>query len=170
MVMLDKNKEELEQIMGEYQRDIDALRLKRETESEAQQLFKDNFEELKHRVVWPTLVDIGNELTQYGHDFHVSEEEEYTDGAANYHPAGITFSIYPATLDAYFKRPESAPYIAFTADPYARKVKIMVSTMMPGEGGVIGQHGVFDLQEITTDLVERETIEVLKHIPIFHKS
>lgn len=167
--MLDQSKKELDKIMRAYQEDLEGMRVENETEKAAQKKFRDDFEQLKHKVIWPAVVDVGNALTEYGHDFHVSEEEEYTDGTAVFHPASITMNIYPATLEKYFKKPESTPYISFVADSYAKRVKIVVSTMMPNEGGIVGDHGVYNMEQITPDFVEKEIVVVLKNIPVFHQ-
>jgi hypothetical protein len=148
----------------------EGLKKERERQKMEQEAFLAEFNRLKHDVIWPVIVDIGNELTKYGHDFHVSEEKEYTDAVASYHPSSITFNLYPLVTGKTFKRPESTPYVSFVADRYAQKVLIMVSTMMPGQGGVIGQHGSYDIEKITTDFVEKEIIEVLKNSLILHKS
>jgi len=166
--MLEANKQELSKLMNLYQGDQSGLVAKKEAEKSAQALFIKDFEKLKHEIIWPVIVDVGNELTEYGNDYHVSEEKEYVDATASFHPANMTFNIYPAKLTEEFRKPESAPYISFVANNYAKKVGIMVSTMMPGEGGSIGSHGEYNLAQITKEFVESELVNVLKNTLIFH--
>jgi len=128
-----------------------------------QEEFHAVFEKLKKEIIWPEIVEIGNVLTGYGHDFHVAEENEYTDATAQYHPASLVFYLYPSTLKAEFKKPGSCPYIAFTANTYAKKIALTVSTMIPGEGGSVGSHGEYTPDQITKEMVEKEIIAVLKN-------
>lgn len=162
-MMQEKTKDELKGLIEMYNRDLAGLEQKRQEERNRQQEFGQSFEELKSKVIWPVFVEVGNELTNYNHDFHVTEEKEYTDATAQYHPASITFNVYPANLNKADRRPESTPYVSFVADPYAGRVKILVSTMMPGAGGVVGEHGNFEIEKITPDFVEKEMVEVLKN-------
>lgn len=155
--------------MSRYSEDLAGLKSKKEEIKTAQEHFMAEFRRLQKEIIWPVLVDVGNQLNAYHHDYHVTQEDEYVDATASYRPASITFNIYPATVDRTFYKPESTPYISFVANPYAQKVEIMVSTLMPNEGGVIGLHGSFDLSEITKESVEREIVIVLKNTLIFHK-
>ncbi|MCL5410581.1 MAG: hypothetical protein M1324_01855 [Patescibacteria group bacterium] len=166
--MLEENRQELGELMNLYQSDEEGLRAKKEAEKLAQTKFSTDFEKLKHDIIWPAIVDVGNELIRFGHDFHVTEEREYVDAVASFHPAHMTLNIYPSSLEGEFRKPESAPYISFIANSYAKKVGIMVSTMMPGEGGSIGSHGEYEPEKITRDFVEKELINVLKNTLIFH--
>jgi hypothetical protein len=155
-------------LMGLYQNDQAGLAAKREAEKAAQAQFSVSFEKLKHEIIWPVIVDIGNELSNYKHDFHVSEEKEFVDSIAAFHPANMTLNIFPSRMRDEFKKPDSAPYISFIANNYAKKVGIMVSTMMPGEGGSIGSHGEYDPNEITKEFVENEIINILKNTLFIH--
>lgn len=166
--MLEQTKAELSKLMGLYQNDQAGLLAKKEEEKIAQIQFRENFEKLKHEIIWPVIVDIGNELTKYGHDYHVSEEKEFVDSIASFHPAHMTLNIYPSNLKVEFKKPESAPYISFVANNYAKKIGITVSAMMPGEGGSIGSHGEYDPEQITKEFVEKEIINVLKNTLFLH--
>ena len=168
--MLQGIRDELSQLMGLYQNDQTGLLAKKEAEKQSQIKFSQDFEELKHKIIWPAIVEVGNELTKYGHDYHVSEEKEFVDAIATFHPAHMTLNIYPASLKEEFKKPESAPYISFVADNYAKKVSIMVSTMMPGEGGSVGSHGDCDPSQITKDFVENEIMNVLKNTLFLHNN
>ena len=168
--MLAENKKELDNIMNRFSNDFDGLKFKKEQERQEQQEFMREFGRLKKDVIWPAIADIGNQLTEYKNDFHVSEEDEYLDATANFSPASITLNIYPAFIDKALYKPESTPYISFVANKYGRKIGIMVSTMMPHEGGVIGSHGEFDTTEITPEFVEREIIEVLKNTLFLHNT
>jgi len=167
--MLEQNQKELDGLMSKYQGDLSGLQQKRTEVQEAQAAFMAEFKRLKKEVIWPTLVDIGNYLNKFGHDYHIEEHDEYTDATAHFSPSSLTFNIYPATLDRASYQPDCTPYISFGANRYAGKIGIMVSTMMPGKGGVIGSHGEYDLSAITKELVENEVTAVLKNSLIFHK-
>ncbi|OQA04201.1 MAG: hypothetical protein BWY68_00460 [bacterium ADurb.Bin400] len=167
--MKEKNLQELERIMTLYQHSLDKLKAEREGELQTQERFMIEFDRVKKSVIWPVLIDVGNQLTRYGHDFRVMEEEEYIDATAFYHPAMITFYIFPAVLGRSPRHIDSMPYISFVADRYAKKVTINVSTMMPNTGGVVGSHGSFELDKITAELVEAEIVQVLKNIPLFRR-
>jgi len=167
-IMLENTKNEIEKIMNLYKDDLSGLTEKRKAEKEAQQKFIDEFDKLKSEIIWPVIVEVGNYLTEYGHDYHISEEKEYIDATAVYHPASIAFNIYPSVLSDDFKKPESAPYIIFIANPYQKKINITVSTMIPGEGGFVGSHGDFDFNQLSKELVETEIVNVLKNTLILH--
>jgi hypothetical protein len=166
--MLEENRQQLSKLMSLYRSDEEGVKAKREAEKQAQMKFVADFERLKHEVIWPAFVDFGNELTNYGHNFHVAEEKEYVDAIASFHPAHITLSLYPSSLSSEYCKPESAPYVSFMANGYAKKIGIVVSTMTPENGGSIGSHGEYEPGKITRDFVEKELIDVLKNSLIFH--
>jgi len=165
----ENNKTELDSLMTRYSQDLNGLKTKKEAEKTAQNAFVVEFTRLEKDVIWPVLVDVGNQLNAYGHDYHVSQDEESVDATAHCRPASITFNIYPATVDRSFYKPESTPYISFVSNQYARKIGITVSTFMPNQGGVIGSHGDFEPSQITKEFVEQEIVNVLKNTMIFHK-
>ena len=167
--MLDENKQILDKLMGQYGDNVDELKSRKEAEKELCETFAKSFNELKHNVIWPVVVDVGNQLNQYGHDFSISEDTDFLDATAKYHPSNITIYIYPSITDKTMYTPETTPYIAFMADKYSRKVSILVSTMMPDGSGVFGTYGSFDLDKITKEFVEKEIVNVLKDTLIFHK-
>ena len=168
-MLRDETKVELDKLMSRFDDDLSGLESQKEQEKKAQVLFDQKFEQLKHEIIWPVFIEFGNELSKHGHDYHISEQKGYIDAIAKYQPSVISFNIYPASLEKHFHKPESTPYIAFIANKYARKVGIEVSTMMPGEGGVIGSHGEYLPEEVTKDLVETEVTNVLKNTLIFHQ-
>jgi hypothetical protein len=165
--MFEKNKLELDQLMTSYGAGLEDFSVKKKTENEQKEIFLKDFEKLKHDVIWPVIVDVGNQLNQYGHDYHVSEDTESFDATAKYYPSNITLNIYPATAERILYQPENTPYISFAADPYARKVSIMVSTVMPNRSGLIGSHGSFDLAQLTAEFAESEIVNVIKNTLIF---
>jgi len=167
--MQENTRSELDNLMKQYDQDLAGLKSKKEAEQSAQNVFMAEFKRLEKEVIWPVLVDVGNQLNSYGHDYHVSQDDEYVDATAHYQPASITFSIYPATVDRSFYKPESTPYISFVANQYAQRIGIMVSTFMPDQGGTIGSHGEFETSQITKEFVESEIVNVLKNTLIFHK-
>lgn len=161
--MQEQNLNDLQQLM-QYNKESEAETEDRIKQRQADQAaFHQIFEKLKKDIIWPKIVEIGNVLTGYGHDFHVAEENEYTDATAKYHPASIVFYLYPSTLKSEFKKPGSSPYIAFIANTYAKKISLNVSTMIPGEGGSVGSHGEYTPDQITPEMVEKEIIAVLKN-------
>lgn len=167
--MLDQNKAELDKLMSRYSNDLSGIKAQAVEEKAAREKFNQEFEKIKHQIIWPVLADVGNQLNQYGHDYHISENKELVDATAHANPANITFNIFPATVDRSFYKPESTPYIQFLANPYAKKIGIVVSTLMPGRGGVVGSHGEYDLSKITAEFVEQEIVEVLKRALIFDR-
>lgn len=167
--MLDDNKKELDSLMSRYSEDLAGLKSRKVEDKAVGEAFMTEFKRLEKEIIWPVLIDVGNQLNAYGHDYHISQEDEYVDATAHAQSANITFNIYPATVERTFYKLESTPYISFVADRYARKIGITVSTFMPNEGGAIGSHGDFDPPQITKEFVEKEIVAVLKNTLIFHK-
>lgn len=166
--MLDSTKKELEKLMNSYNHDLEGLKAKKDREKADQDTFVREFERLKHEIIWPVIIEIGNQINTYGHDYFVSEEDEYIDATARFQPSIIRFDIYPAGLDRSTYKRDCTPYVAFFSNRYAKKVGIMVSTMVPSKGGVIGFHGEYDVNQITREFVENEIITVLKNSLILH--
>lgn len=162
--MLEQNKQELDRLMNLYNETLHQIESKKDQERAELDSFKKRFEDLKHHVIWPVIADIGNELTNYGHDFHVSEEDESLDAIAVYHPASITFNIYPSFLEQDYRKPDSAPYISFLANPYAKKITLVLSTMMAHHGGSVGNYDEIDIDSLNTEWVENKIVEVLKSV------
>jgi len=167
--MLEENKKVLDRLMGQYGDNVDELKSRKEADRQLQELFAKSFNELKHNTIWPVVIDVGNQLNQYGHDYSISEDTDFLDATAKYHPSNITIFIYPSIAQKGMYTPETTPYVAFVADKYCRKVSILVSTMMPDGSGVIGTYGSYDLETISKEFVEKEVVNVLKDTLIFHK-
>ncbi len=167
--MLEYNRQQLDEIMARYNQDMEGIKAQKNSELVSQNEFAKKFEQIKKNVIWPAFVDVGNQLNNYGHDYHVSEEDEYVDATAHYTPSNITLNIFPSFLGHTSHHLDSSPYISFVSNKYAKKVVIMVSTMMPGAGGVIGTNGEHDISDITTDFVEQRIIDVLQKTLIFHR-
>ncbi|MFA6963279.1 MAG: hypothetical protein WC227_01000 [Patescibacteria group bacterium] len=167
--MLEENKKILDKLMGQYSDNVSELKDRKEADKQEQETFAKTFNDLKHNVIWPVVIDIGNQLNQYGQDYSISEDTDFLDATAKYHPSNITIFIYPKVAEKAMYTPETTPYVAFVADKYARKVGILVSTMMPDGSGVTGSYGTFELNVITKEFVEKEVVNVLKDTLIFHQ-
>jgi hypothetical protein len=160
--MQDNTKQELDNLMNNFGQGLDSLAQKKAEEKAAQDQFLKDFEKIKHEIIWPTIIEVGNQLNSYGHDYHISEEQEFVDATASYTPASITLNIYPATIDKAYFTPDSTPYVSFVGDKYSKKVSIVVSTMLPGQGGTIGTHCECALTDVNKEFVEQELVAVLK--------
>jgi hypothetical protein len=164
--MDQQNLDQIKSLMDEVAQTQDVTN-KRTEEKEARSKFNDEFRRLKKEVIWPVMVEVGNEINKYGHDYHVDEEEERVDTTAHEEPSSIQFNIYPAGVDRAYYTPDATPYIKFYANSYAKKVGIEVSTMMPGKGGTIGVHGEYAPDQMTKEFIEKEMVAVLKGSMIF---
>ena len=166
--MLDENKKILDKLMGQYNDNVTELKSRKEEDKQQQEAFAKTFNDLKHNIIWPVVIDVGNQINQYGHDYSISEDTDFLDATAKYHPSNITIFIYPTVAQKAMYTPETTPYVAFVADKYARKIGILVSTMMPDGSGVTGTYGTYDLDTISKEFVEKEIVNVLKDTLIFH--
>ena len=166
--MNQDNLNELQQITSQTK--TDAVFSQKKAEQKAMlESFNVDFKRVKTEIIWPVLIDIGNELNKLGNDYHIDEEEDMVDATAHDSPSSLQFNLYPAGLDRAYYTPDATPYIKFYANPYARKVGIEVSTMMPGQGGNIGTFGEYNLTQITSESVEKEVVTVLKESMVLGK-
>lgn len=166
--MEQQNLEELQKLVNQVKADSSYTQKKADMKND-RDMFNDEFRKIKKEIIWPTLVDIGNELNKLGNDYHIDEEEEKVDATAHAEPSSLQFNLYPVGVDKSFYTPDSTPYIKFYANSYAKMVGIEVSTMMPGQGGSIGTHGEYTLDKITREFVEKEVVSVLKESMVLGK-
>ena len=150
--------------MDKYEQRLEEAKKRQEQIKSEEDVFLSEFTRLRKEVIHPRMEDIGNPLKERGHDYRISEEEESVDLEGRTRDARITMNIFPAGVDRSAYRPENTPSISFVATRYKKKIWAHSSNIMPNRGGSAGPRGEFNAEEITSDVVEREVLGVLKEI------
>lgn len=162
--MRKETKSQIDAMMGKYEKRLGESKKVSEQTAREEETFLNEFKRLRKEVIRPVMEDIGNQLEARGHKFRISEREESIGGYGRVENAEITMRILPAGPDWSTHRPESTPHISFTATKYKKKISIHGSSMMPHRGGSGGPRGDFNTEEITSDMIEKEVLDILKEI------
>jgi hypothetical protein len=162
--MKKETKSQLDVLMDKYGQRLEEAKKRQEQIKSEEDVFLSEFKRLRKEVIFPEMEDIGNHLKVRGHDYRIAEEEESLDSEGRTRDAKITINIFPAGVDRSAYRPEDTPSISFIATRYEKKIWVHGSNMMPNRGGSAGSRGKFNVEEITSDIVEREVLKVLKEI------
>lgn len=162
--MKKETKSQLDVLMDKYEQMLEEAKKRQEQIKSEEDVFLGEFKRLRKEVIFPEMEDIGNHLKASGHDYRIAEEKESHDLEGRTRDARITMNIFPAGVDRSVYRPENTPSISFNATRYNKKIWVYGSNMMPNRGGSAGSRGEFKAEEITSDIVEREILKVLKEI------
>ena len=162
--MKKEAKSQLHVLMDKYGQRLAEGKKRLEQIKVEEDVFLTKFKRLRKKVIHPVMKDIGNQLKKRGHEYRISEQEESIDSEGRTRNAKITMSIFPKGLDQSAYRPENTPSISFIATRDKKKIWVHGSSRMPSGGGTAGSRGKFNAAEITSGIVEREVLGVLKEI------
>ena len=162
--MKKETKSQVDILMDKYKRRLTEAKKKQEQIKSEEDAFLKGFKRLRKEIIRPVMEDIGNHLKTQGHDYRISEEEESVDSEGRTRDAKITMSIFPAGVERAAYTTENTPSVSFFATRYKKKIWAHRSNMMPGRGGRAGGCGEFNSEAMTSDVVEREVLRVLREI------
>jgi hypothetical protein len=158
--MKKETKSQLESLLDNYQKKQLEAEMKQEQSQYTRELFLDNFKELREKVIRPSMTEIGEILEQKGHKYNIKEQEYSIDRKGFTQEAHIEFNILPEGKEekSYY---DNHPSITFIADTGSLKVQVRGSYVMPDIRGESSRIGTYELSEISSDIVEKEILDIL---------
>ncbi len=157
-------KSQLDVLMDKYGQGLAEAKKRQEQIKVEKDVFLTEFKQLRKKVIRPVMKNIGRQLKKRGHEYRISEQEESFDSGGRTRNAKITMIIFPKGVDRSAYRPENTPSISFIATRDKKKIWVHGSSMMPTRSGTAGSRGEFNAAEITSDVVGREVLGILKEI------
>jgi len=125
------------------------------------EVFLNNFDKIISEVIRPVMKELGEAIKSRGHNFEISSGHETQDSKGRTSDAHVKMEIYPNGLHQQFGLQNNYPSLIFFAGTYDNKIWTHVNTMMPGKAGQAGKRNEYDLESITTDIVEEEILNLL---------
>ena len=162
--MSEEAKAALDRLLDDYDKKLQErqkMEGKKQTEEEA---FAQAFKKLSSSVILPIMEKMGLHLKMRGHDYRVYEEDETVDAEGRTRDACIYINIYPAGIERSKFGSTNTPSVKFSATKSNRLVCIYMNKIMPDRGGSWGPNETFDTANITSALVERKILELLREI------
>ena len=158
--MENETKDKLKNIFDKYDKKQSEVRQEAEKVKTEHEVFLDAFEATSTEVIRPTMEALGEIIKNRGHGFEITQGKESQDDKGRTVAAQVKMQIHPNG-----KRPSygqhDCPSLTFFAGTYKNEVWSHVSTMMPGRGGSAGKRNEYKLENITSEVVEKEIIHLL---------
>jgi hypothetical protein len=160
----EETKKRLARVLDHY----DAAHAQAETHAQDTQTAQDDllqaFRQLCTTVIRPSMDAIGQVLHTRGHAYTIVE----ADGTPDAHgtPTEVRIAMYllpwPAGAPSTPRVLEHCPHIAFTPDPYWRRIVVHTRTTTPTQRALSGGRGEYALSQVTAALVEQELVKVIE--------
>src|SRR5258706_13146256 len=114
------------------------------------------FDEVRHKIIRPTLEALGEQIRQRDHDFNIVETPFRRDNRAVPQEAAIRIDLYlsterPRTIIGMDRR----PHIAFTTHHRSEMVPVTISDIT-ARGGVVSKIGDYPLEKVDEFLVREK--------------
>jgi hypothetical protein len=159
--------DELDGLLNNYDAKQDAHKQQMQTKQSQASQFTAEFSNFSKMTAYPIFEQVGNHLRGRGHDFKIEAQDDephrnepYQQGGG--HPARIELRIYPKGKESAAR--DSLPAFRFICSKDERKVRIHVSTMMPGKGGHAGDQGKYSIEQLTPQTIQAELMKFFKEI------
>lgn len=157
--MKEEDKSHLESIMKNFEQKLASSKdAKERRQAEADAFFKE-FERVRTQVIRPAMEDIGNQLKARGHNSEISEVDDERRKGDSKITMRITIGGVPTSAYA----PENTVSVSFFHTGHTT-ISIHAETPMKNRSGFTGQRGNYATSEITTDVVQKNILEVLEEV------
>jgi hypothetical protein len=161
--MRDEAKNQLKQIIGEYDVKLADAERADAAKRAADAAFPERFATFKTKTIRPALEEIVEMLNERGHEASVREQEESSSAAGGVKSAAISLRIVPRPFAHKSTEPNSVNIeITFSANRGERKVSVSSINTITGHGGSVGKRGEYDIDVVTADVVANHVIQTLK--------
>jgi hypothetical protein len=158
--MKNDTRSKLETLLDNYEKKRLEEEIKQEQIQTAREIFLENFQELREKVMRPAMEEIGEILEQKGHQYNIEEQEYSIDRKGFTQEAHIEFNVFPTGKTEKFHF-DNHPSVSFATDIGSLNVEAHGSYMMPEIRGEKDHLGTYTLSEITGELVEKEILAIL---------
>jgi hypothetical protein len=152
--MNDKLKSEIDTLFNGYEARKAEQQKKSQAQKQKEDRFLKEFYSIREKVVKPAMEEIGEMLKARGQNCSIQEYNESIDHEGK---------TKDAQIGIYFLLPKEQ-HVSFIATRYKEKVWVHESTIGPTRGGHSGNAGEYPLEQITTELVQRKVMKVLKEL------
>ena len=159
--MQNKTADKLKSVFDKYDKKQSEAQKEQERIKTEHEIFLEHFDETISKVIRPTMEELCEAIKSRGHNCEITQGKESKDEKGRTISAQIKMEIHPDGKRPSFGQPGRCPAISFIADTYANKVWTDVSTMLPGRGGSAGKRNEYNLENITSEIVEEEVIHLL---------
>lgn len=167
--MKENIKAQFDNLFDRYDSEKNKMKEEKEKTLSKEEIFHNQFYELREKVIRPAFEKLGQLLTERGHEYKIEKTDYSISSEYKYEKPSITMEIYPDGLASY-KNPTSYsiqryfPHVGFVAEKLKFNTYFHVSTISPNKGGHAGSEGEYSLDEITEDLIFEKCIKVFKEI------
>jgi hypothetical protein len=138
----------------------EAKRVEEQKKTE-REIFLENFSKIIVDTITPAMEEVTKFLKTRGHDTDIKEFKEKINDKGITEPAKISFRIFPLGNRPRSLEPYDCPSVSFIVDSFQNRVNAHISTMMPGKGGHSGSEGLYSLNQITKEIVQKHIITTL---------
>ena len=136
----------------------------REKALSAEDAWVAKFDELRRKVIRPTLESLGGQIRQREHDFNIVETPFLRENRAVPVEAVIRMDIYLATERTRTGiGTDRRPFVAFTTHHRSKVVQVSICDIT-AKGGVISQIGEYPLDKVDAALVRDKFIALFKRL------
>ena len=156
------NKEDesrLESILMTFEQKLEKSKDAKEQRQSEEDVFSMEFKRIRTQVIRPAMEDIGNQLRARGHSSEISEVGD----ERSKRDEKITMSITIGGVPTSAYTPENTVSVSFSHTGHTT-ISMHASTPMQNRRASGGLRGNYAASEITTDVVEKQILEVLGEV------
>lgn len=136
----------------------------REKELSAEDTWVVKFDEVRRKVIRPTLESLGEQIRQREHDFNIVETAFVRENRAIPVEATIRMDIYLATeRTRTVIGMDRRPFLGFTTHHRSEMVQVSICDIT-ARGGVISKIGEYPLDKVDAALVREKFIALFKRL------
>ncbi len=154
-------KNKLKEIFDKHDENKLAAKKAQEKIKTEKDVFLEDFERTITNTIRPSLEEIGAIIAARGHGCKISAQRETETKHDGFQNAHIKMIIYTDAHQARRGPDHEYPSISFIATPSNKTILVHGSTIMSGHGGDAGKRGEYQLDKITQEIVETETVNLL---------
>lgn len=161
--MRKEREAELEALLRRFTERIDQDERDRVRLADDRTDFFNAFEALKRTRIRPVMEAFRDQLRSNGQSCEVVEHGDPWSEDVTQHPT-IELRVEPSFRPCPAYAPDACPWVRFEANGETLLVHVHTSTVVPDRGGTIGSRGDYQIEEVTSELVEQEIMEVLRKV------
>lgn len=162
--MKDSTEKRLAKILGDYDRRMSEEQEEREQEKSEDELFLEQFKELRRGTIRPVMEGIGNILREQGHEYRIEEREYSVDSQGRPQHPSIKMTVLRLDIPGSEYGGEPKPGVSFAATVRKKEIHGHHSAIVPGAGGSAGPSGKYTLDSLSGDAAERDILAGLEKI------
>lgn len=163
--MKKETKDQIDALFDKYDSSLAEFKKKQEESVQKELTFKQGFDKVAKKIIWPTMNEFVEELKDRGHNGSIHPEQlppPFGTGMLKL----IRMVVLPSGLESVgmSESPHHLPNIVFFADEHKKKVVIYTQGYTANRQVRFGHRAEVDVEELNKDSVEQHILKGVESI------